>query len=158
MPLPRSWWRGQWLHRASIGWGWSRGHWWCHLHPGCIDACLHSGPRAWLVHPRMWNTKIFQYSNSYSKNHSVLIIYIFFSKKPLLFLRIHYLLCLKNSITFPPEAHSEPSGETVTVFRKPVCPMWLVFSLQLARFHTCMRILNFLFTKDFTNVLQCHTM
>lgn len=36
----------------------------------------------------------------------------------------------------PPEAQREPSGDTVTVFRYPVCPMWFVFSLQLARFHT----------------------
>lgn len=40
-------------------------------------------------------------------------------------------------VTFPPEAQREPSGDTVTVFRYPVWPMWLVFSLQLARFHTC---------------------
>jgi len=41
-----------------------------------------------------------------------------------------------KQITFPPEAHRDPSGDTVTVFRYPVWPMWLVFSLQLARFHT----------------------
>lgn len=40
--------------------------------------------------------------------------------------------------TFPPEAQREPSGDTVTVFRYPVCPMWLVFNLQLAKFQTWM--------------------
>merc|ERR1719409_552020 len=38
--------------------------------------------------------------------------------------------------SLPPEAHREPSGETVTVFRYPVCPTRLVRSLQLFRFHT----------------------
>lgn len=43
---------------------------------------------------------------------------------------------LNYQTTFPPEAHRDPSGDTVTVFRYPVWPMWLVFSLQFARFHT----------------------
>merc|ERR1719318_2486485 len=38
--------------------------------------------------------------------------------------------------SLPPEAQREPSGDMVTVFRYPVCPMWLVLSLQLVRFHT----------------------
>merc|ERR1719318_574656 len=38
--------------------------------------------------------------------------------------------------SLPPEAQREPSGDIVTVFRYPVCPMWLVLSLQLVRFHT----------------------
>ena len=38
--------------------------------------------------------------------------------------------------SFPPDAHSEPSGETVTVLMYPVCPTRLVRSLQLVRFHT----------------------
>merc|ERR1719209_2653878 len=38
--------------------------------------------------------------------------------------------------SFPPEAHRDPSGDMVTVFRYPVWPMWLVFSLQLVRFQT----------------------
>merc|ERR1719309_713354 len=38
--------------------------------------------------------------------------------------------------SFPPEAHRDPSGDMVTVLRHPVCPMWLVFSLQLVRFQT----------------------
>ena len=39
--------------------------------------------------------------------------------------------------SFPPEAHSEPSGETVTVFKYPVWPMWFVFNLQFVKFQTC---------------------
>merc|ERR1719243_37170 len=38
--------------------------------------------------------------------------------------------------SLPPLAHREPSGDRVTVLRYPVWPMWLVFSLQLVRFHT----------------------
>ncbi len=47
---------------------------------------------------------------------------------------LHLTITLMS--TFPPEAHREPSGETVTQFRKPLCPKWLVFSLQLVRFQT----------------------
>lgn len=39
--------------------------------------------------------------------------------------------------SLPPDAHREPSGETVTQFRYPVWPMWLVFRRQFVRFHTC---------------------
>ena len=39
-------------------------------------------------------------------------------------------------LTLPPDAQREPSGDTVTQFRKQVCPKWLVFRRQLARFHT----------------------
>lgn len=49
--LPKSWYWGQWRHTASNGWGWSRGHWWCHHCPGYRGACLHSGPTAWPGHP-----------------------------------------------------------------------------------------------------------
>lgn len=49
--LPRSWYWGQWQHTANNGWGWSRGHWWCHHCPGCRGACLHSGPTAWPGRP-----------------------------------------------------------------------------------------------------------
>ena len=38
--------------------------------------------------------------------------------------------------SFPPDAQREPSGERVTVFKYPVWPMWLVFSLQLVKFQT----------------------
>lgn len=48
--------------------------------------------------------------------------------------------CLPPGCTLPPEAHREPSGETVTVFRYPVWPMWFVFSLQLAKFQTLTRV------------------
>jgi hypothetical protein len=37
---------------------------------------------------------------------------------------------------FSPEAHREPSGDTVTVLMYPVWPTRLVRSLQLVRFHT----------------------
>merc|ERR1712141_233275 len=40
--------------------------------------------------------------------------------------------------SLPPEAHREPSGETVTQFRNSLWPKWLVFSLQLVRFHSLM--------------------
>ena len=46
-------------------------------------------------------------------------------------------MSLQLELTFPPEAQSEPSGETVTQLRKPVWPKWFVFSLQLVRFQTC---------------------
>jgi hypothetical protein len=39
--------------------------------------------------------------------------------------------------SLPPEAQSEPSGETVTQLRYPVWPARLLRSLQLARLHTC---------------------
>merc|ERR1719439_121617 len=38
--------------------------------------------------------------------------------------------------SLPPEAHREPSGETVDVYTTPVWPTKLVRSLQLLRFHT----------------------
>merc|ERR1711893_132004 len=38
--------------------------------------------------------------------------------------------------SLPPEAHKEPSGDIVTVFKYPLCPMWLVFNLQLVKFQT----------------------
>lgn len=38
--------------------------------------------------------------------------------------------------SFPPDAHKEPSGDTVTQFRYPVCPKWLVFRRQFVRFQT----------------------
>merc|ERR1719311_1752187 len=38
--------------------------------------------------------------------------------------------------SLPPEAHSEPSGETVLVYTTPVWPTRLVRSMQLLRFHT----------------------
>ena len=38
--------------------------------------------------------------------------------------------------TFPPEAQSDPSGDIVTVFMYPECPIWFVFKRQVARFHT----------------------
>merc|ERR1719430_1386675 len=38
--------------------------------------------------------------------------------------------------SLPPDAQRDPSGLIVTVFRYPVCPMWLVFNLQFVRFHT----------------------
>lgn len=38
--------------------------------------------------------------------------------------------------SLPPEAHREPSGETVTVFRYPVWPMWLILRRQLVKFQT----------------------
>merc|ERR1712050_826893 len=38
--------------------------------------------------------------------------------------------------SFPPEAHKEPSGDTVAVYTTPVCPTRLVRSLQLLRFQT----------------------
>merc|ERR1719186_961184 len=38
--------------------------------------------------------------------------------------------------SLPPDAQSDPSGDMVTVFREPVWPMWLVFSLQLVKVHT----------------------
>eukprot|EP00438_Fugacium_kawagutii_P005983 Skav208859 [mRNA] locus=scaffold4276:52568:52921:- [translate_table: standard] len=44
-----------------------------------------------------------------------------------------------HSITvpsFPPEAHRDPSGDTVVVYTTPVWPTKLVRSLQLFRFHT----------------------
>ena len=37
----------------------------------------------------------------------------------------------------PPLAQSEPSGETVTVFKYELWPWWLVRNLQLAKFQTC---------------------
>lgn len=40
-------------------------------------------------------------------------------------------------VTLPPEAHREPSGETVTVLMYPVWPTRLLLSLQLVKFHTC---------------------
>merc|ERR1719382_729466 len=33
-------------------------------------------------------------------------------------------------LSFPPEAHREPSGDTVTVYTTPVCPTRFVRSLQ----------------------------
>merc|ERR1719357_1120517 len=38
--------------------------------------------------------------------------------------------------SLPPDAQREPSGDTVTQFRKQVCPKWLVFRRQLVRFQT----------------------
>merc|ERR1719440_1107142 len=38
--------------------------------------------------------------------------------------------------SFPPEAHKEPSGETVQVYTTPVWPTRFVRSLQLLKFHT----------------------
>ena len=38
--------------------------------------------------------------------------------------------------SLPPDAHSEPSGETVTLFRYPLWPSRLVLNLQLERDHT----------------------
>merc|ERR1719369_395477 len=38
--------------------------------------------------------------------------------------------------SFPPEAHREPSGDMVTVFKEPWWPMWSVFSLQFCRDQT----------------------
>ena len=38
--------------------------------------------------------------------------------------------------SLPPDAHREPSGETVTLFRYPLCPSRLVLNLQLARDQT----------------------
>merc|ERR1719311_2021478 len=38
--------------------------------------------------------------------------------------------------SLPPEAHREPSGETVLVYTTPVCPTRLVRNMQLLRFHT----------------------
>lgn len=39
----------------------------------------------------------------------------------------------------PPEAHREPSGDTVTVLMYPVWPRRSDRSLQFVRFHTCGR-------------------
>merc|ERR1719454_1752796 len=38
--------------------------------------------------------------------------------------------------SLPPEAQSDPSGDTVHVYTTPVCPTRFVRSLQLLRFHT----------------------
>merc|ERR1719197_252197 len=38
--------------------------------------------------------------------------------------------------SFPPEAHSEPSGDTVTLFTYPVWPSRFFLSLQLVRLQT----------------------
>lgn len=38
--------------------------------------------------------------------------------------------------SLPPLAHREPSGDTVTVFKYPVCPEWLIFNRQFVRFQT----------------------
>lgn len=38
--------------------------------------------------------------------------------------------------SLPPDAHKEPSGDTVTTFRYPWWPMWLVLRRQFVRFHT----------------------
>lgn len=45
-------------------------------------------------------------------------------------------LTMVNILTFPPDAHREPSGDTPTVDTNAVCPKWFVFSLQLVKFHT----------------------
>merc|ERR1719221_1100033 len=42
--------------------------------------------------------------------------------------------------SLPPEPHKEPSGEMVMVYRTPVCPAKLVFSLQLFRFQTLINL------------------
>ena len=42
--------------------------------------------------------------------------------------------------TLPPEAHREPSGDTVTVLMYPVWPRRSDRSLQFVRFHTCGRM------------------
>merc|ERR1719253_360084 len=42
-------------------------------------------------------------------------------------------------LSFPPLAAKEPSGETQTVFRYPVCPTRSLRSLQLVRFQTLTR-------------------
>jgi hypothetical protein len=38
--------------------------------------------------------------------------------------------------SLPPLAQRLPSGDTVTVFKYPVCPEWLILRRQLVRFHT----------------------
>lgn len=38
--------------------------------------------------------------------------------------------------SLPPLAQRDPSGETVTVFTYPVCPIKLVFNLQFCKFQT----------------------
>lgn len=38
--------------------------------------------------------------------------------------------------SLPPDVHNEPSGDTVTVFKYPLCPLWLILSLQLVKFQT----------------------
>lgn len=38
--------------------------------------------------------------------------------------------------SLPPDAHNEPSGDTVTVLRYPLWPKWSYWSLQLVRFQT----------------------
>lgn len=40
-------------------------------------------------------------------------------------------------MSLPPDAHREPSGETVTVLRYPEWPKWLIFNLQFVRCQTC---------------------
>merc|ERR1719476_492914 len=42
--------------------------------------------------------------------------------------------------SFPPEPHKDPSGEIVMVYKTPVCPAKLVFSLQLFKFQTLMSL------------------
>lgn len=54
--------------------------------------------------------------------------------------------------TFPPEAQREPSGETVTQFKKPLCPKWLVFNLQFVKFQTYN---NKNFTRPSISIILC---
>lgn len=49
---------------------------------------------------------------------------------------LHTHIARTTQPTFPPEAQREPSGETVTQFKKPLCPKWLVFNLQFVKFQT----------------------
>ena len=49
--------------------------------------------------------------------------------------------------SLPPDAHREPSGDTVTQLRYPVCPIWFVLRRQLVRFQT----LKELILKQFIN-------
>lgn len=44
--------------------------------------------------------------------------------------------------SLPPDAHSEPSGEIVTVLMYPVWPMWSVWMRHVLRVQTCFALVS----------------
>ena len=52
---------------------------------------------------------------------------------------IRYELSTQFKLTFPPEAHREPSGEIAVQKIALVCPSKVVRVLQVTRFQTCKR-------------------
>lgn len=66
-----------------------------------------------------------------------------------------------HSIAFmslPPEAQREPSGETVTVFKYPEWPKWLIFSLQLVRCQTYKKciLIGYFIANNILSIIAFH--